>query len=36
MTTLIQRVRERLLERRNMKRLLAYMKQIPSHPSRPW
>jgi hypothetical protein len=36
MTTLTQRIRERWLERRNLKRLKRYMKQIPAHPSRPW
>jgi hypothetical protein len=36
MTTLISRVRERLQERRNLKRLKKYMARIPAHPSRPW
>jgi hypothetical protein len=34
--TLTQRIRERWLERKNLRRLKRYMARIPAHPSRPW
>jgi len=34
--TTLTRIRERLLERRNLKRLKRYLAQIPSAPRRQW